>query len=289
MNPIASPCSETEDELALFPAPPPLQYQEPDHHVIQFSGGAGSALSALAVAKRVGPTRMTLLIANTQVEDPDLWRFAHDFSRLIEVPLVIVEDGRDPWQLFRDVGFLGNNLFAPCTKHLKQIPCRDWMAEHAPPATSMVYVGIEPTKKDRPRAASIARNWSPWRVEFPLLEGPDRPKEDLLSELRVHGLTPPRLYELGFAHNNCGGSCVRAGQAQWKHLLDVFPERYARSEHEERAFRATRQKDVAILKRQRDKVTRPLTLTELRSEHTDAKAQANPAAGEIPDAARPQR
>ncbi|MER5617697.1 hypothetical protein [Streptomyces sp. NPDC002215] len=277
-TPGADVASADDGELALFPAPPPVQYQDPDQHVIQFSGGAGSALAAIAIAERVGPTRMTLLIANTQVEDPDLWRFASDVSALINVPLVIVEDGRDPWQLFRDVGFLGNNLFAPCTKYLKQIPCRNWMTEHAPPETSMVYVGIEPTKKDRPRAPSITRNWSPWRVEFPLLDGPDRPKEDLLAELRAHGLTPPRLYELGFPHNNCGGSCIRAGQRQWRHLLDVFPERFARAEREEQAFRADNHKNVAILKRQRDNVIRPLTLAELRREYEAEKAQANTAA-----------
>lgn len=273
MNPTASSCDDTDEELALFPAPPPVQYQDPDQHVIQFSGGVGSALAALTIAERVGPSRMTLLIANTQVEDPDLWRFAHDLSCLIEVPLVIVEDGRDPWQLFMDVGFLGNNLFAPCTKYLKQIPCRNWMTEHAPPETSIAYVGIEPTKKDRPRAQSITRNWAPWRVEFPLLKGPDRSKDDLLAELQSHGLKPPRLYEMGFPHNNCGGSCIRAGQGQWKHLLDVFPERFARAEREEEAFRAHHQKDVAILKRQRNKVTRPLTLAQLRREHERDKAQ----------------
>lgn len=271
MTSTVSPCDDTDEELVLFPPPPPVQYQDPDQHVIQFSGGVGSALAALTLAERVGPARMTLLIADTQVEDPDLWRFADDLSRLIKVPLVIVEDGRDPWQLFNDVGFLGNNLFAPCTKYLKQIPCREWMTQHAPPETSIAYVGIEPTKKDRPRAPSITRNWAPWRVEFPLLDGPDRPKEDLLADLRAHGLKPPRLYEMGFPHNNCGGSCIRAGQRQWKHLLDVFPERYARAEREEEAFRSHRQKNVAILKRTRDKVTRPLTLAELRREHEAEK------------------
>ncbi|OEJ56695.1 hypothetical protein BGM19_00100 [Streptomyces agglomeratus] len=72
---------------------------------------------------------------------------------------------------------------------------------------------------------------------------------------------------MGFPHNNCGGSCIRAGQRQWKHLLDVFPERFARAEREEEAFRSDRQKNVAILKRTRNKVTRPLTLAELRREH----------------------
>lgn len=275
MTPKVSPCNDIDEELTLFPAPPPVQYRDPDRHVIQFSGGVGSALAALTIRERVGPSRMTLLIANTQVEDSDLWRFADDLSRLIEVPLVIVEDGRDPWQLFHDVGFLGNNMFAPCTKYLKQIPCRNWMAKHAPPETSIAYVGIEPTKKDRPRAQSITRNWAPWRVEFPLLDGPDRPKEDLLDELRAHGLKPPRLYEMGFPHNNCGGSCIRAGQGQWKLLLDVFPERFARAEREEEAFRSDRQKNVAILKRTRDKVTRPFPLAELRREHQVENAQSS--------------
>jgi hypothetical protein len=276
MNSTASCPVENEEELALFPAPPPVKYQYPDQHVIQFSGGVGSALAALTIAERVGPSRMTLLIADTQVEDDDTWRFANDLSSLIEVPLVVVADGRDPWQLFKDVGFLGNNLFAPCTKYLKQIPCRNWMTENAPPETAVAYVGIEPTKKDRPRAQSIIRNWAPWRVEFPLLEGADRNKEDLLEELRSHGLKPPRLYEMGFPHNNCGGACIRAGQRQWKHLLDVFPERFARAEQEEEAFRARHQKDVAILKRQRDKVTRPLPLAELRREHATEGSRAVP-------------
>ncbi|WP_138903006.1 hypothetical protein [Streptomyces albidochromogenes] len=53
------------------------------------------------------------------------------------------------------------------------------MTQHAPPEISIAYVGIEPTKKDRPRAHSITRNWAPWRVEFPLLDRLDQRKEIL--------------------------------------------------------------------------------------------------------------
>ncbi|MFD6540637.1 hypothetical protein [Streptomyces goshikiensis] len=235
-------------------------------HVIQFSGGVGSALSTLHIAERVDPSSMTLLIANTQVEDDDLWRFSHDVADLIGVPLTVVQDGRDPWQLFHDQRFLGNDRLALCTRHLKQIPCRTWMEEHAPPETSIAYVGIEPTKKDRPRAAAITRNWAPWKVEFPLLDGPDRTKAELLDELRERGLEPPRLYAMGFEHNNCGGACVRAGQKQWRHLLEAFPDRYARAEAEEEAIRAFLGKDVSILKRIRDGVPHRLTLAALRQE-----------------------
>lgn len=239
-------------------------------HVIQFSGSAGSALSALYVAERVDPSTMSLLIADTQVEDEDLWRFSRDLSDMIGVPLTIVADGRDPWQLFRDKRFLANDRLALCTKHLKQIPCRTWMERNAPPETSIPYVGIEPTKKDRPRAAAIARNWAPWTVEFPLLAGPDRTKDEILEELRERGLNPPRLYEMGFEHNNCGGACVRAGQKQWRHLLEVFPDRYARAESEEEEIRAYLGKDVSILKRIREGVPQRLTLATLRQEQEEA-------------------
>jgi hypothetical protein len=234
------------------------------HHVVQFSGGVGSALSAVRVAERVGPHVMTLLIADTKVEDPDLWRFSRDVARLIGVPLTIVEDGRTPWELFRDVRYLGNDRLAVCTRHLKQIPCRRWMERHAPPETSVAYVGIEPTKKDRPRVPAIVRNWAPWRVEFPLLDGPDCAKSKLLDQLRALGLRPPRLYELGFEHNNCGGACVRAGQRQWKHLLHTLPERYAHAEQQEEGIRTFLGKDVSILRQQREGVSQRLTLAELR-------------------------
>ncbi|MEU5239702.1 hypothetical protein ACH4UR_25425 [Streptomyces lydicus] len=259
--------SATKARLPIPPAPAHIA-----HHVIQFSGGAGSALSAIRVAERVDTQSMTLLIANTQVEDADLWRFSRDVSDFIGVPLTVVADGRDPWQLFHDVRYLGNNHVAVCTKHLKQIPCRHWMEEHAPPHNSIVYVGIEPTSKDRPRHESITRNWAPWNVEYPLLEGPDRTKDELLDELRTLGIKPPRLYELGFKHNNCGGGCVRAGQSQWKHLLETFPDRYAYAEHQEGQIRTYLQKDVSILKRQRNGVTRPLTLAELRREQEEKLA-----------------
>lgn len=33
----------------------------------------------------------------------------------------------------------------------------------------------------------------------------------------------PRLYELGFSHNNCGGFCVKAGLKHFKNLKEKMP------------------------------------------------------------------
>lgn len=233
-------------------------------HVVQFSGGVGSFLAAVQVAERHGTAGMTLLIADTRVEDDDLWRFSDDASAFLGVPLTIVRDGRTPWQVFRDQRFLGNDRLAPCTKVLKQQPCRAWMETNAPPDRATAYVGIEPNKHDRKRIPAIVRNWQPWTVEFPLADGPDATKDELLSEVRRLGIKPPRLYELGFSHNNCGGACVRAGQRQWKHLLATLPDRYARAEREEEELRALLG-DVSILRDRRGGTTRPLPLRSLRA------------------------
>ncbi|MEW1922193.1 hypothetical protein [Streptomyces sp. NPDC088360] len=245
-------------------------------HVIQLSGGLGSFGAALRVAEKHGTGDMTLLIADTKAEDEDLWRFADDISRLLDVPLTKVADGRNPWELFRDKRFLGNDRITPCTKYLKQIPCRKWMKVNAPVGDSIVYIGIEKTKRDRARIPAIARNWKPWRVQFPLCNRwePELSKEDskarLMDLARWYGIEPPRLYALGYEHNNCAGLCVRAGQKQWKLTLDTQPERFAYAEAQEQEIRDLLGKPVAMLRQIRAGVSHPLPLSELRRQHEAA-------------------
>ncbi|MFJ4684684.1 hypothetical protein [Streptomyces sp. NPDC088789] len=237
-------------------------------HVVQFSGGIGSFAAAVRVAEKHGTADLTLLIADTGIEDHDLWRFADETSRLLGVPLTKVADGRTPWEVFRDRRFLGNDRLAPCTRVLKQLPCRTWMEKHADPAHTLVYIGIEPAARDRARITAIARAWKPWRTRFPLCSKWERPlsKAELLREARALGVLPPRLYELGFSHNNCGGTCVRAGMRQWKHLLEVMPDRYAYAEAQEEDLRRLLG-PVSILRQRRKGVAHPLPLIELRRAH----------------------
>jgi PP-loop superfamily ATP-utilizing enzyme len=82
-------------------------------HVVQYSGGIGSWAAAKRVAARHGTTDLVLLTADTQVEDPDLWRFVHDSAAEIGVQPTIVADGRSPFEVFADVRFLGNSRLAP--------------------------------------------------------------------------------------------------------------------------------------------------------------------------------
>jgi hypothetical protein len=139
---------------------------------------------------------LVLLFADTGIEDSDLHRFLAAAGEQLGVRPTVVADGRTPFQVFADTRFLGNSRLAPCSVHLKQRPCRRWLAEHADPAHSVLYVGIDPSEIRR--APAIERGWAPWQVRFPLCDPPHLSKQDMLAWARTLGVRPPRLYELGF-------------------------------------------------------------------------------------------
>jgi hypothetical protein len=112
-------------------------------HVVQYSGGIGSWATAMRVADLHGTDGLVLLAADTRVEDPDLWRFVADSAAHLGVAPVVVADGRTPWEVFADQHFLGNARVAPCSAFLKQKPCRAWLAEHADPADTILYVNSQ--------------------------------------------------------------------------------------------------------------------------------------------------
>ncbi|MCZ4513508.1 hypothetical protein O3Q52_36255 [Streptomyces sp. ActVer] len=244
-------------------------------HVVMWSGGITSWATARHVIQQHGTDGVTLLFADTNAEDEDLYAFNDAASAQLGVPITRVADPqeRDPWQVFEDKRWLGNTRIAQCSHALKQEPCRVWL-DNNPELTfdnTTLYVGIDWTETER--LPAIVHGWAPWTVSAPLTAPPYRDKGQLLNEARSLGLPRPRLYRLGFAHNNCGGACVKGGQAQWIRLLDVFPARYARAEAAEVKMRALLGKDVSILRDRTGGTTTPLTLAVLRQRIEDQPDQ----------------
>ena len=91
------------------------------------------------------------------------------------------------------------------------------------------------------------------------------------KEGKALGINSPKLYNLGFPHNNCGGRCVRAGVSHWIHLLKTLPEKFKEWEDEEQKTASALINrgitPLAMLKQTKDKITRPLYLKDLRSRH----------------------
>ena len=229
--------------------------------VVTFSSGIGSWAAAKRYAEEHGTQGLVLLFADTKKEDEDNYRFLHEAAANVGGRLEIIADGRTPWQVMRDERMIGNTRFDPCSKILKRQLLDRWRNEYCDKATTTIIIGIswdEEHRLDRLRERNPG-----WRYIAPMCSAPYLTKPDMLSWARKEGLRPPRLYDLGFAHSNCGGFCVKAGQAQFKLLLKTFPERYAEHEAEEESLREVLG-DYSILRDRRGGGTRPLTLRELR-------------------------
>jgi hypothetical protein len=242
-------------------------------HVVQYGGGVTSWLVARRLVDEHGPENVVVLFADVKAEDEDLYRFNADVEGNLGLKLTVVCDGRTPQQVLRDVRWIGTAKVAPCSHLLKQVPCREWLTANTDPADTVLYVAIAWWESDR--LPAIQKAWAPWTVEAPLCDPPYLDKRACIDEVRRAGMVEPRLYALGYEHNNCGGTCVRAGQGQWAHTLRVFPERFASWEQFEQEQRA-KLGDYAMLRDRRGGTTKPLPLTVLRSRVEESAAASPP-------------
>lgn len=231
-------------------------------HVVLFSGGVGSWAAAKRVVALHGTEGLVLLFTDTKSEDEDLYRFLPEAAANVGGQLEWIAEGRDIWQVFEDEGIIGNTRMDVCSRILKREMSKKWIQENCDPDLVTVHVGID--WSERNRFDKMERYWHPYEIAAYLLDPPYQIKIEHLADLRAEGIVPPRLYALGFKHNNCGGFCIKGGHGQFSHLLRVLPERYAYHEQKERDFRAKTGKDVAILRDRRGGTSTPLTLESLR-------------------------
>lgn len=177
-----------------------------------FSGGVGSWAAAKRVAEKHGTERLVLLFADVGgahvsphvSEDEDCYRFIEDAARNVGGELVVLNEGRNIWEVFKDDDrFLGNARLANCSKFLKQRPARTWLEENTAPSETLVYVGIDWTETHR--IPAIEKGYVPWRAYAPLTEPPYLDKDDMLAWCRDEGLNPPDHPGIAFTNVTDGG------------------------------------------------------------------------------------
>ena len=192
--------------------------------IISYSGGLGSFMSAYLSKKNHGADNCVLLFADTHTEDEDLYRFLKETVAFLGINLVTLDNnGENIWDVFTRRRFMGNSRVDPCSETLKRKPLDKWVREHYTPDNSVRVVGIGPHEAHR--LVRIKAAFAPWPVSAPLIDEPHT-KEQIAAVLDKAGIEPPRLYEMGFPHNNCGGFCVKTGQRQMALLLKELPEKY---------------------------------------------------------------
>jgi len=228
--------------------------------IVLYSGGIGSWVAAQRCIGQYD--EVELLFTDTKSEDEDTYRFLRDGAKALGVPLTEIADGRDIWEVFRDVKFLANSRIDPCSRILKRDLARKWIDAHYAPDEADVVVGIDWTESHR--FERMAARWAPRRVVAPLCDKPLLSKEQMHEAAEALGVPRQRLYRMGAPHANCGGGCVKAGIGHFARLLDVWPARFAEWESNEEALRQYLDKDVTILRDRRGGQVVPLTLRGLR-------------------------
>lgn len=204
-------------------------------HLVMFSGGVCSWATAKRVVERHGTDGVVLLFADTNMEDEDLYRFIEQAAENVGAPLVKIADGRTPWEVFEDERLLGNSRYDPCSKHLKRQILDRWKRKNCDKKSTVLHFGLDWTEQDR--LDRLRARKVPWMVEGYMTEPPYMEKSQMIEWLKREGITPPRLYGMGFKHNNCGGFCIKSGKAQFALLLRTMPERYKFHEENEERLR----------------------------------------------------
>ena len=240
-------------------------------HLVFYSGGLSSYFTAKRVAKSYGVENLKLLFTDTMIEDEDLYRFLEESAEDVGGELIKIADGRTPFEVFKDVRLLGNSRLDPCSRILKREMATNWVKENYPDPDSVVlYIGMAWDEEHRFKRSQGF--WKPYKVQAPLLNPPYLCKDDMIQMCNENGIKHPRLYDYGFAHNNCGGFCVKAGVSHFRLLLKAMPERYRYYEEQEEKIRKYLDKDVTILRHQEDNQRKNITLKQLR-ERSDKQCE----------------
>lgn len=247
-----------------------------NNHIVSISGGSASAVTAERVIKRYGKEAVKLWFADTLWEDEDLYRFLNDLEARWGMTIERFTDGRTPLEVAEEKKLIPNSFAAPCSHELKQKPFMRYIKSQPKPLT--IHLGLSWDEEHRmQKPKEIYESVEGVTVDFPLLWKPI-PYMSYTLTVAEWGIKPPRLYEMGFPHNNCGGRCVRQGIKEWIRLKRTMPERFEEVKQWEQAQRNKGEPRASrsIAKRSINNEVRAYTLAELESEKDTGQIEMFP-------------
>jgi len=227
-------------------------------NIAALSGGIMSFYAAYLSVQKYGKENVLLYFNDTGWEHSDLHRFLSDISNYLDKEIIVDKDGRTPEQVFLDERFLGNNRVPVCSRILKAERLQNYYKN----GDNLIFgIGLEEKRRVQRIVSAYqvvyAKTGKFCTLEFPLAENKIT-RSQIKEWFWNTGIRVPKLYYLGFDHNNCSGGCVRQGKKQWLHLLEWLPEVYKERELFEERFRQ-RFGDYSFLK--------DITLKQLRENY----------------------
>lgn len=234
--------------------------------VASVSGGLTSFEAWRRAVEKHGAENVTAIFADVGTviedgevvsgEDEDLHRFLGDTERLMGCEIIRLKHHKYHciWDAFFGERFMGNTMLDTCSKFLKREVISKWIKANAPAATMVLGFSWLESSRAKKYQQLVPNSW------MPLQESPYVINDEISAWLRARGVEPPRNYELGVSHNNCGLFCVKGGLGQLYLLWRVRLRRYLYNERMELKFRAEINPKATIFR----KDGKPITMQALR-------------------------
>lgn len=242
------------------------------HYIVNYSTGLASTEALERTIEQKGKENTIAVFADVKGhstaahagEDEDSYRFMADVERYFGIEILRIVEGRDIWQVMFDERAItlpvGKTRVAKCSIKLKREPIDAWIEQHFTPDECVRVVGLGWNEPHRIKdfAATVA----PYSAWFPMNEPPYVDNCNIEAKWAARGIKAPRLYEDGFEHGNCGGFCVKAGQAHFARLYFTNRPRYMYHAAKEARFQAEINPKATILRDRRGGKAKPMTLYE---------------------------
>jgi hypothetical protein len=198
------------------------------YHIVCFSGGHSSAVTAIEVARKYGKDNTILLNHNISPknEAQDIKRFKKEVADYLGIPITYaningIEDESqlpDQFDVCVAAGALtddaGNAL---CTSRLKTEPFYDWLNLNFYPLATLfqhvkecvIYYGFDANERQRMVRRTSILGAKGYKTDYVLALWPER----TLKITEEIGINPPMTYEV-YQHANCKG-CLKASLLHW--------------------------------------------------------------------------
>lgn len=210
-----------------------MTFSDTVKHVVQFSGGAGSAVAAKLVIDEFGPEDVVLLFHDTKAEHPDAKRFREEVAAFLGVPITERSDGRSLWQVIEAHNSLPSSFMGFCTDELKARQGETYLRDLEMAGQAyVVYNGMGADEEHR-----IARIRRKYREQGRALRSPldERGITDPKSIVASWGIALPECYRY-FKHNNCIPCFKATGLEYWYNVWLHHRAEYERAAELEERF-----------------------------------------------------
>ena len=184
--------------------------------IVWFSCGASSAIATMYAIKKYD--NCDVVYCDTGGEHPSNLKFLSDIEKLIgkEIKVLKNEKYKDHFEVFK-TGYINGIYGAKCTTELK----KKLRLKYQRPDDIHIF-GY--TLEEKSRAEKFEHYNPELFVDWILIEK-GITKENCLGILWQRGIKLPKMYELGYNHNNCIG-CVKGGMGYWNQIRKDFPEHF---------------------------------------------------------------